>query len=139
MDMLGKALHVGISVYNMEQSLQWYKQVLGFRLIKDDGYIPLLHARVCFLGRDEFQIELFQYDNPVELPKERLEPNTDLQTVGTKHVAFGVRNMNAVKETLLAEKVDIAHEVKMGADHVLFIRDCKGVLNELIEESRGDE
>lgn len=134
MEQLGKVLHVGISVYDMEQSLRWYEENLGFHLVKDDGYIPPLGARVCFVERDGFQIELFRYDSPKALPEERLLPNTDLQTVGTKHVAFAVTDMEAVKAHLSANGVDFAHEVQMGGDHVLFIRDCNGVLIELIEQ-----
>ena len=134
MRQLGKVMHVGISVYNMDESLRWYKETLGFELVKDDGYIPPLKARVCFMERDGFQVELFQYDEPIALPDERRLPNTDLQTVGTKHVAFAVTDMEEVKAQLQAGGVDIAHEVNMGGDHVLFIRDCNGVLIELIQQ-----
>lgn len=130
---LGKPLHVGISVRAMEDSIQWYEKVLGFRLVKDDGYMPPLEARVCFVERDGFQLELFEYKNPIPLPAERLTPNTDLQTVGTKHVAFQVTDMEGMKAHLLAHNVDIAHEVRMGSDHVMFIRDPDGVLIELIQ------
>ena len=131
---LGKALHVGISVYDMEQSLDWYEKNLGFRLVKDDGYVPPLRARICFVERDGFQLELFRYDSPVPLPQERKLPNTDLQTVGTKHVAFAVEDLEGFKAHLAANGVDFAHEVEMDGDHVLFIRDCNGVLIELIEQ-----
>lgn len=132
MELLGKPLHVGISVYDMEESLAWYRDVLGFTLVKDDGYIPPLKAHVVFIERDGFQLELFRYDAPIPLPEARRTPNSDLQTVGTKHVAFAVADMAAMKAHLLEKGADIAHEVNMGADHVLFIRDCNGVLIELI-------
>lgn len=134
MQQLGKALHVGISVCDMEQSLAWYEENLGFHLVKDDGYVPPLGARICFVERDGFQLELFAYDSPNPLPEERKLPNTDLRTVGTKHVAFAVSDMEGAKAHLAANGVDFAHEVNMGGDHVLFIRDCNGVLIELIEQ-----
>lgn len=130
---LGRPLHVGISVCSMERSIKWYKEVLGFRLVKDDGYLPPLEARICFLEREGFQLELFEYKTPIPIPAGRLTPNTDLQTVGTKHVAFQVDDMAAMKSHLLAHGVDIAHEVRMGADHVMFIRDPDGVLIELVQ------
>ena len=132
--LLGKPLHVGISVNDMEQSLIWYREVLGFRLVKDDGFVPPLEARICFMERDGFQLELFEYKSPRPLPEDRLLPNTDLQTVGTKHVAFQVPDMAAMREHLLAHGVEPVHEVHMGADHVMFIRDCSGVLIELIQQ-----
>jgi len=128
-----RILHAGISVNDMEESLAWYEKNLGFRLVKDDGYVPPLEARICFVERDGFQMELFQYREPRPLPEERLTPNTDLQTVGTKHVAFSVENMAALKERFLANGADIAFETEMNGDHVMFVRDCSGVLLEFIE------
>ena len=131
---IGNALHVGISVYNMEESLAWYAENLGFRLVKDDGYIPPLEARICFAERNGFQIELFEYKTPKAMPAEHLLPRTDLQTVGTKHIAFAVTGLEELKRTLSENGVEIAHETQMNGDHVLFIRDCNGILIELIEQ-----
>lgn len=127
-------LHAGISVYNMEKSLNWYRENLGFELVKDDGFVPPLHARICFIEKDGFQIELFEYEAPRPLPEERKTPNSDLQTVGTKHIAFATDDMAGLKERFVAGGVDIAHEVCMEGNSVMFIRDCNGVLIEFIEQ-----
>lgn len=128
-----RALHVGISVKNMEKSLDWYKKNLGFELISDD-YAPPLKARICFVGKDGFELELFEYDEPKDIPEDRRMPNTDLQTVGTKHVAFLTDDMKALKEGFVANNVDIAHEITMGTDAVMFVRDPDGVLIEFIQK-----
>lgn len=130
---IGKALHVGISVYNMQQSLDWYTENLGFHLCKDDGFVPGLDARICFMEKDGFQIELFEYRQPKPLPEDRLMPNSDLQTVGTKHIAFAVKGMSELRSRLIRNGTEIAHETEMNGEHVMFIRDCSGVLIELIE------
>jgi catechol 2,3-dioxygenase-like lactoylglutathione lyase family enzyme len=44
---IGRALHVGVSVYDMEESLKWYSKNLGYELISD-FYAPPLGARLCF-------------------------------------------------------------------------------------------
>jgi methylmalonyl-CoA/ethylmalonyl-CoA epimerase len=132
--MIYKALHVGISVKNMEEALDWYKRNLDFELVKDD-YVPPLGARICFIRNGDFEIELFQYDDPKPIPEDRLTPNSDLQTVGTKHVAFEVPDMKALKEKFLANGVDIAHEVMMEGNNVMFVRDCSGVLIEFIQNN----
>lgn len=129
-----QVLHTGISVYNMQESLEWYKKNLGFELVKDDGFVPPLKAKVCFLEKDGYQIELFEYENPKKIPEDRLMPNSDLQTVGTKHVCFATDDMDALKEGFVANGVDIAHEVRMGKDAVMFVRDCNGVLIEFIQK-----
>ena len=130
-----KVLHAGISVYNMDESLAWYEKNLGFKLVSDDGFVPPLKARICFIQNGDFQIELFEYENPKELPPDRLTPNSDLQTVGTKHIAFATEDMAALKAKFVENGVDIAHEVNMQGNSVMFIRDCNGVLIEFIQNN----
>lgn len=133
-DHIVKPLHTGISVYHMDDSIAWYEKNLGFKVVKDDGFIPSLCARVVFLERDGYQIELFEYEKPVPMPKRRLTPDSDLQTVGTKHLAFLTDSMTALKARFLENEVDIAHEVQMDGETVMFIRDCNGVLIEFIQQ-----
>lgn len=133
-DNVKKVLHTGISVYNMEESIEWYRKNLGFEVVKDDGYVPPLKSKIVFMEKDGYLIELFEYDEPKKIPEERLLPNTDLQTVGTKHVAFATDNMDALKAGFVKNNVDIAHEVRMGEDAVMFVRDCNGVLIEFIQQ-----
>lgn len=132
-DHITRPLHAGISVRDMTVSLAWYEKILGFHLCKDDGFVPPLEARICFLERDGFQLELFQYKAPRPLPADRLTPDADLRTIGTKHIAFAVDDMEAMKGELLENGADIAHEVNMNGDRVLFLRDPDGVLIELIQ------
>lgn len=128
-----RPLHVGISVSNMDASLEWYKKNLGFELTQDD-YVPPLGARICFVEKDGFELELFQYDDPKAIPEDRKTPNSDLQTIGTKHVAFLTDDMKALKEGFVANGVDIAHEVTMEGNAVMFVRDLDGVLIEFIQK-----
>ena len=44
-----KVLHVGISVSDMERSLKWYKDVMGFEEVLKDFYAPPLGARIVFI------------------------------------------------------------------------------------------
>lgn len=130
---IGNVLHVGVSVYSMEESLAWYEKNLDFKLYKDDGFVPPLGARICFIEKDGFSIELFEYEAPKPLPEDRLEPNSDLKTVGTKHMAFAVDDMDGLKQKFAENGVDIAMEGNMEGNKIMFIRDCNGVLIELIE------
>ena len=43
--------------------------------------------------------------------------------------------MKALKEKFLANGVDIAHEVMMEGNNVMFVRDCSGVLIEFIQNN----
>ena len=98
-----KALHTGISVSDMERSLKWYSDVLGFEPTGKDFYAPPLGARISFIrGLGGYEIELFQYDAPKAIPEDRLKPNSDLQTIGTKHLAIQVADMAGFKEKAVA-------------------------------------
>ncbi|MGB4657891.1 MAG: VOC family protein [Mobilitalea sp.] len=134
MEKVLKPLHVGISVGNMDESVEWYQKNLNFEVVQDN-YIPPLKARIVFVSNGDFELELFQYDDPKPIPQERLTPNTDLQTVGTKHVAFEIQDMIKLKTKFLENGVDIAHEVVMEGHPVMFIRDNSGVLIEFIQNS----
>lgn len=116
MSQIKGVLHAGISVYHMEESLRWYEENLGFRLVEDAGFQPHLDARICFMELENgFQMELFEYKQPKPIPPERLHPNLDLQTVGMKHVAFEVEDMEGLMARFRANGVEIAHETQMGA------------------------
>lgn len=130
-----KPLHVGISVYDIDEAIKWYEKNLDFEVVKD-FYVPVLKARIAFIRNGNFEIELFEYDKPKPIPQERLIPDLDLQTVGTKHIALEVDDMKCVKEKFLANNVDIVHEVIMEGDLVMFIRDNSGVLIELIQKKQ---
>ncbi|MBQ9023059.1 MAG: VOC family protein [Eubacterium sp.] len=129
-----RVLHTGISVYDMEESVGWYHKHLGFELVENVGFIPPLKAKIAFLEKDGYQLELFEYENPKKLPEDRLFPNSDLQTVGTKHVAFATDDMDALKKGFEEGGVEIVHEARMGQDAVMFIHDCNGVLIEFIQK-----
>ena len=131
---LTKVLHTGISTYDIQKSIEWYQKELGFELVEGPFYAPPLKAKLAFIEWNGYQIELFEYDEPKKIPEERLLPNTDLQTVGTKHVCFAIDSFDACKERFLEDGVEIVHEVKMGQDKVMFIHDCNGVLIELIQK-----
>ena len=76
------------SVFTIWKSLLRGTKKSWFEVVKNDGYVPPLKAKIVFIEKDGFQIELFEYDEPKKIPEDRLTPNTDLQTVGTKHIAI---------------------------------------------------
>ena len=127
--------HVGISVPDLEKAVNWYDKVLGFAVISD-RYQPALCARVAFLERDGFCIELFQHDHPNPLPADRREPDRDIATCGTKHLCFYTQDMRAMVRHFGVCRVDLATQIfSMGETQVLFIRDCAGNLLEFIQKA----
>ncbi len=86
-EVLLKPLHAGISVPDIDTSITWYRQMLGFRLVSDK-YFEQLPARIAFLELGDFSIELFQVQGAAPLPDDRRVPNLDIRTHGIKHVAY---------------------------------------------------
>jgi len=121
-----KPLHTGITVNNMDEALDWYKKNLGFELV-EERYLASMHIRICFVQNGDFQLELFEHDSGIPLPDYRRELAGDLQVTGTKHIAFGVPDVAALKAQFIANGVDIAEDMP---PDVLFIRDNSGVILE---------
>lgn len=101
-----KPHHVGISVADIEKAIAFWSEVFGFEL---DFRVELkgVNATIAFLKRDGFRIELFQKEGAVAAHADRLRPNTDLLTHGTKHIAFSVEDVQAAAEMLHARGVRI--------------------------------
>jgi methylmalonyl-CoA/ethylmalonyl-CoA epimerase len=129
-----KPLHVGISVPDIEASIAWYSEVLGFTL-ESNFYMEPIKSKVAFLKHGDFSVELFQADDAAPLPEDRRTPNLDIRTHGTKHVAFSVKDVRQFVEGLKARNADIAMDVfPVGRDFVAFIRDNAGNLLEFIQQ-----
>lgn len=127
-------LHVGISVADIEESITWYKEILGFELLSQTYAVPL-KCKVAFLRNSSFEIELFQHDETIALPKDRMNPNTDIQTQGTKHICFTNNNVPELVETLKSKGVDVVFgPLNMGTDVVAYIRDNNGTLIEFLQK-----
>ena len=126
-------LHCGISVPDLDLSINWYREMLDFTLDMRK-YLPILNGKVAFLSHGNFSIELFELEGANPLPVERRIPNLDIQTHGTKHIAFAVENIKDIMETLKEKNVDIAMDITIiENDFVAFIRDNSGNLIELIQ------
>jgi methylmalonyl-CoA/ethylmalonyl-CoA epimerase len=131
-----KPLHVGISVPDIQASIAWYEQMLGFRLVSDN-YYEKLPARIVFMKLGDFSIELFEVPGAASLPDDRRIPNLDIRTHGIKHVAYAVEDLHGLMHGLKAKGVDVAMDIfPMEQDLVAFIRDNTGNIIELIEHQQ---
>jgi methylmalonyl-CoA/ethylmalonyl-CoA epimerase len=129
-----KPLHVGVSVPDIDASITWYSEVLGFTL-EFQTYLAHIKSKIAFLRHGDFSVELFEIEGAAPLPEERRTPNLDIRTHGTKHVAFGVKDIRKFVEVIKARNADIAMDVfPQGNDLVAFIRDNAGNVIELIQQ-----
>jgi len=125
--------HVGVSVPDLEASIDWYRRVLGFELVRRLR-IETIPADVAILKHGAMHIELFQAADAMPLPPERREPDLDVRTHGNKHIAFGVADVDAFAEELRRRAADVVwvkHFPHGGAN--IFIRDNAGNLIEFLK------
>ncbi len=125
--------HVGVSVPDLEASVEWYRRVLGFELARRLR-IESIPADVAILKHGAMHIELFQVAGAQALPSERREPDHDVRTHGNKHVAFAVADVDAFAAQLRQRGADVVwvkHFAHGGAN--IFIRDNAGNLIEFLQ------
>ena len=128
-----KPHHLGISVPDLEASIKWYENILGFSVEKRMTIEPL-KAKIAFLIKDNFRIEIFEVAGAQPLPEVRRQPHTDIGTHGIKHLAYEVKNVTEFMDVLKKKGVDVAMDVsKMENKEMTFIRDNTGNLIEIVE------
>ena len=126
----------------MDESIVWYESVSDSGLVWCREF-PDLKTKIAFLKKDGFEIELFEHFETIALPKERLLPKEDIQqTQGTRHLAFGTKDINTLFEHFKTLKVDINFgSIESPPKNALFdfIRDPSGVFNGLYSEAINEE
>jgi methylmalonyl-CoA/ethylmalonyl-CoA epimerase len=127
--------HAGISVGDLEASIAWYRDMLGFDLMRVVD-VPGDSGRVALLRSGDFILELFCLPDAAPLPEGRRDPATDLRTHGIKHVAYAVADIDALLRELKAKNVDLVWDVVVhDGDRCAFVRDNSGNLVEFVERA----
>ena len=132
--------HTGIVVRNVEQSLSFYCDMLGFEIVKDqiesgDFISHILDMNKCKVRTIKMKcnkqmIELLKFNIEDENTNVRL-----LNSVGCSHIAFTVEDLDYIYNNtddvywVSKPKIDDFGNVK-----VAFCKDPNGVFIELVEE-----
>lgn len=125
--------HAGISVADLDASIDWWRRVLGFRLLRR-YMLASIPAEIAMLANGPLNIELLKVPRPAPADPARKEPDADLQTCGNKHVCFSVADVRGVVEILRRRGADIVWVRDLPNGRVAsFIRDNEGNLIELVE------
>ena len=127
-----RAHHFGISVPDLDAAVAWYRRMLGFEL-EEQLFIEKIPARIAFVKRGDFRIEIFEVEGAAALPADRRVPNLDLKTHGNKHMCFEVPDVPAAMAALRAADADIAFELTVDGNPTAFVRDCAGNLIEFLQ------
>ncbi|GAH47360.1 unnamed protein product [marine sediment metagenome] len=135
--------HIGIVIKDINKSLQFYQNILGFRLLKKseenssfiDTLLQLTETKLTTYKleiSDGTIVELLDYEDYKE-PRELLKPND----IGITHFAFTVENLDNLYKNLLQNNVEVLSRPQLSPDNyarVFFCRDFENNLIELVEE-----
>lgn len=141
--------HTGITVSNLEQSLAFWRDVLGFELSHRAHHtgelasqatgVPSAEISIAVLKAPGHKIELLEYLAPAD------RKIVDLRScdVGSVHVAFTVDNLDAVLDSIAAsgwKAVGKPQTLKSGPNagkRVVYVRDPDGTTIEFMQPPPG--
>lgn len=137
--------HTGITVANLERSLAFWRDVLGFEfshqthqsgaLASEITGVPGAELTLAVLKAPGHEIELLEYHAPPDRVRAKLRPCD----VGSVHVAFTVDYLDAVIERIAAsgwKAAGSAHTLASGPNagkRVVYVRDPDGTTIEFMQ------
>lgn len=141
--------HFGIQVEDLERSVRFYEEVLGFELVtrwvRDQPYIQRLvgypgvelNVAVFRLPVSDAFLEILEYRN---VDRAAVDPST--ANPGTAHFCLYVKDLDAIYDRLAAAGVEFISEVmtptigpNRGAKAV-YLKDPDGIRIELVDTPR---
>lgn len=124
-----RLLHTMIRVNNLEESLDFYCNVLGMKLLRRKDY-PSGRFTLAFVGYGpESETSVIELTHNWDI--DRYDPGNAFG-----HLAVGVENIYKVCDDLRAKGAKIVREpgpMKHGATEIAFVEDPNGYKIELIE------
>ena len=124
-----KPHHMAINVADIEASIRWYCDVLGFS-VKRRNFIPTSTSQNALLNNDDFNIELFQHKRIIQGSEDETTEPPGTEALGFRQMAFEVNDLPALTEMLKKKGVNITRLRPDGT--VLFIRDNSGNVLEFV-------
>lgn len=133
-DFIPRLHHVGVVVHDLQVSLVWYRDNLGF---EHQYSFTVPDAQVAMLVRGEARLEIIQVEGAAPLANERKEIETFLTIGGINHFALIVDDLEETVAALAAKGVEIAIPPSSvpnhSGDRFAYIRDNEGMLVELFQ------
>ena len=139
--MINGISHVAMVVGDLEKSLSFYRDLLGFSsarfLDRPDGMKIAFLAQPGHEAGGQYEIELLSYPSPAVLPEEARPANT----VGLRHIALVVDNIDEVHANLRAHGVEFAREPWIPSPNLpklCSMTDPDGISIELVQFGAGE-
>lgn len=137
--------HTGITVRNLERSLEFWRDVLGFELSHRPHQTGTLASEITGVSGAEIKIAVLKgYGHKIELleylaPADRKHVNVRPCDVGSVHVALIVDDLDTVLETIAASGWQVAGKpqiLRAGPNvgkRVVYVRDPDGTTIEFMQ------
>ncbi len=137
---LGRLNHVGVATPSIEQSVAFYRDVMGATKIHEPFDMPSQGVKVCFVdtpgenGTEGTQIELIEplgEDSPIHgfIAKNPFG--------GQHHMCYEVPDIHVAREEFLSLGKRVLGEPRIGAHGTLIFfvhpKDMNGILTEIME------
>ena len=140
--MIKSIRHTGVVVSDVDKSLHFYKDLLGFKVVKDNSepskFMDLILSLENTVVRtikmeapDGNLIELLHFKSHPKKPR-----NIDITELGYSHIALTIGNLEKEYERLLGDGVIFNASPETSPDNyakVAFCRDPDGAWIELVE------
>lgn len=131
--MVSKVDHIGVAVSNLEESVQFYEEILGVKL-QGIETVEEQKVKVAFLPVGDTEIELLEAtapDSPIAIFIEK-------KGQGVQHIAFRVENIEKALEEMKEKGIRLIDEKPRygaGGARIAFLhpKSTNGVLIELCE------
>lgn len=129
--------HIGIAVKSIEESLPYYTDTLGLKLLHIED-VPSEKVRVAFIDSGNVHLELLQPIDETSTIHSFIEKKGE----GIHHIAFGVSSIQQRLDELREKGVRLIQETAKAGAHgaqVAFIhpKSSRGVLYELVDKTGG--
>ncbi|ELZ28414.1 lactoylglutathione lyase-like lyase [Halogeometricum pallidum JCM 14848] len=135
------AHHVGVTVADLEQAVEFYQDTLGFPVenefsISGEAFETAVDVedatgRFAHLDAGGVRVELVEYG-----PEGEPQTTSSVNCPGAKHLGFSVDDVDSLYESLEGD-VEMLSEPQTTetGSRILFVRDPEGNLVELLETS----
>jgi catechol 2,3-dioxygenase-like lactoylglutathione lyase family enzyme len=138
--------HIGVVITDIEQSLQFYKDVLGFKILKKadesgtciDNFLNIQNTNVTtvkMIDPNNNILELLYFNSHPELSD--TNKFRRLTEIGCSHFALTVNDLDTLYFTLKEQGIEFNHPPQVSDDgnvKVAFCRDPDGTFIEMVEE-----
>ena len=142
---LGRLNHVGVATPSIENSIAFYRDVMGATKIHDPFDLPAQGVKVCFVdtpgqgGTAGTQIELIEPLGDKSAVSGFLAKNP---AGGQHHICYEVPDIHAAKAWFEAKGAKVLGEPRIGAHGtpIFFVhpKDMGGILTEIMESPKGE-